>query len=216
MNILFMGPPGAGKGTQAEQIVNKYNIPHISTGDMFRTAIANQTELGVIAKRYMDEGKLVPNNVTIGIVKARLSEPDCRDGFLLDGFPRTVEQAEALDGIMTDLSRKIEYVINIDVIFDLLIERLIGRRICKHCATTYHIHFNPPKVESVCDKCGSELYQREDDTELTVSNRLNVYLEQTRPLLDYYEASGNLITIDGCDDIDVVFSNIQAALGSQT
>ena len=216
MNILFMGPPGAGKGTQAELIEKKYNIPHISTGDMFRAAIAEQTELGMTAKRYMDQGKLVPDDVTIGIVKARLSEPDCQDGFLLDGFPRTVKQAQALDEIMSALSRKIEHVINIDVTFDSLIERLIGRRICKNCATAYHIHFNPSQVEAVCDRCGGELYQREDDSESTVPKRLNVYLEQTRPLLDYYEASGNLVTIDGCDDFDVVFSKIQAALGSNS
>ncbi|MCL2559775.1 MAG: adenylate kinase [Turicibacter sp.] len=214
MNILFMGPPGAGKGTQAERIVNKYDLPHISTGDMFRAAIANQTELGMTAKRYMDEGGLVPDDVTIGIVRERLAEADCANGFLLDGFPRTVEQAKALDEIMMNLSKKIEYVINIDVELSALKERLTGRRICKDCGATYHVMFNPPKQTDVCDKCGGALYQRKDDNAETVESRLSVYTNQTKPLLDYYQKVGNLTSINGLDEIDVVFANIQNILGS--
>ena len=214
MNILFMGPPGAGKGTQAERIVNKYNLPHISTGDMFRAAMANQTELGMAAKKFIDEGNLVPDDVTIGIVKERLSAPDCKDGFLLDGFPRTVEQAKALDEIMADLSKKIDYVINIDVASDALKERLTGRRICKVCGATYHTMFNPPKQANVCDKCEGELYQRKDDNAESVEKRLSVYTNQTKPLLDYYQTTGNLTNINGLDEIDVVFTSIQDILGS--
>jgi len=216
MNILFMGPPGAGKGTQAEKIVNKYNLPHISTGDMFRAAIANQTELGMTAKRYIDEGGLVPDDVTIGIVRERLSEADCQNGFLLDGFPRTVEQAKALDDIMTNLSKKIEHVINIDVALDALKARLTGRRICKDCGATYHVMFNPPKQANTCDKCGGELYQRKDDNGETVESRLSVYTSQTKPLLDYYQQTGNLVNVNGLDEIDIVFANIQEALGSNS
>ena len=216
MNILFMGPPGAGKGTQAERIVNKYNIPHISTGDMFRAAIAEETELGIIAKQIVEQGGLVPDDVTIGIVKERLSEADCKRGFLLDGFPRNVEQAKSLDDIMFSMNRVIDYVINIDVNMEQLKARLIGRRMCKSCGMSYHVDFNPPKLVGICDKCGGELYQREDDNESKVATRLSVYMKQTRPLLDYYEASRKLVTIDGCDDIDVVFSNIQAILRSNS
>jgi len=215
MNILFMGPPGAGKGTQAERIVNKYNIPHISTGDMFRKAIAKQTELGIIAKQIVEQGGLVPDDVTIGIVKERLSEADCKNGFLLDGFPRNVEQAKSLDDIMFSINGVINYVINIDVDINQLTARLIGRRMCKSCGVSFHVDFNPPKQANICDKCGGELYQRDDDNKDKVATRLAIYMEQTKPLLDYYRASGNLITIDGSDDIDVVFSNIQSALGSQ-
>lgn len=214
MNILFMGPPGAGKGTQAERIVNKYNLPHISTGDMFRTAISNQTELGVTAKKFMDEGKLVPDDVTIGIVKERLLQADCHNGFLLDGFPRTVEQARALDAIMLEFSKKINYVINIDVELDALKERLTGRRICKMCGATYHVMFHPPVQASVCDKCNGELYQRKDDNAQTVESRLSVYTNQTKPLLNYYQEKGNLINVNGLNDIDAVFADIQEALGS--
>lgn len=213
MKIVFMGPPGAGKGTQAEKIVEKYQIPHISTGDMFRKAIKDQTELGMEAKRYMDQGALVPDHVTIGIVKDRLSESDCKSGFLLDGFPRTVDQAKALDEILTSLDSKIDYVINIDVDLDILKERLTGRRICRSCGATYHMVFNPPTVAGTCDKCGGELYQRKDDNEETVGNRLDVYVSQTKPLLDYYSLAGNLVNINGQQSIDLVFAEIQDVLG---
>ena len=213
MKIVFMGPPGAGKGTQAEKIVENYQIPHISTGDMFRKAIKDQTELGMEAKRYMDQGALVPDHVTIGIVKDRLSESACKSGFLLDGFPRTVDQAKALDEILTSLDSKIDYVINIDVDLDILKERLTGRRICRSCGATYHMIFNPPKNADVCDKCGGELYQRKDDNEETVGNRLNVYVSQTKPLLDYYSLAGNLVNINGQQSIDLVFEEIREVLG---
>ena len=213
MKIVFMGPPGAGKGTQAEKIIENYQIPHISTGDMFRKAIKDQTELGMEAKRYMDQGALVPDHVTIGIVKDRLSESDCKSGFLLDGFPRTVDQAKALDEILTSLDSKIHYVINIDVDLDILIERLTGRRICRSCGATYHMIFNPPAVAGTCDKCGGELYQRKDDNEETVGNRLDVYVSQTKPLLDYYSLAGNLVNINGQQSIDLVFAEIQDVLG---
>ena len=213
MKIVFMGPPGAGKGTQAEKIIETYQIPHISTGDMFRKAIKDQTELGMEAKRYMDQGALVPDHVTIGIVKDRLSESDCKSGFLLDGFPRTVDQAKALDEILTSLDSKIDYVINIDVDLNILKERLTGRRICRSCGATYHKIFNPSAVEGVCDKCGGELYQRKDDNEETVGNRLDVYVNQTKPLLDYYSLAGNLVNINGQQSIDLVFEEIQIVLG---
>ena len=213
MKIVFMGPPGAGKGTQAEKIIENYQIPHISTGDMFRKAIKDQTELGMEAKRYMDQGALVPDHVTIGIVKDRLSESDCKSGFLLDGFPRTVDQAKALDEILTSLDSKIDYVINIDVDLDILKERLTGRRICRSCGATYHMIFNPPAVAGTCDKCGGELYLRKDDNEETVGNRLDVYVSQTKPLLDYYSLAGNLVNINGQQSIDLVFAEIQDVLG---
>ena len=213
MKIVFMGPPGAGKGTQAEKIIETYQIPHISTGDMFRKAIKDQTELGMEAKRYMDQGALVPDHVTIGIVKDRLSESDCKSGFLLDGFPRTLDQAKALDEILTSLDSKIDYVINIDVDLNILKERLTGRRICRSCGATYHKIFNPSAVEGVCDKCGGELYQRKDDNEETVGNRLDVYVNQTKPLLDYYSLAGNLVNINGQQSIDLVFEEIQNVLG---
>ena len=213
MKIVFMGPPGAGKGTQAEKIIENYQIPHISTGDMFRKAIKDQTELGMEAKRYMDQGALVPDHVTIGIVKDRLSESDCKSGFLLDGFPRTVDQAKALDEILTSLDSKIDDVINIDVDLDILKERLTGRRICRSGGATYHMIFNPPAVAGTCDKCGGELYQRKDDNEETVGNRLDVYVSQTKPLLDYYSLAGNLVNINGQQSIDLVFAEIQDVLG---
>lgn len=208
-----MGLPGAGKGTQAEQIVDQYGIPHISTGDMFRAAMKEGTKLGLQAKSFMDKGELVPDEVTIGIVRERLSKDDCRKGFLLDGFPRTVPQAEALENILANLERKIDYVINIDVDKSILVERLTGRRICKNCGATYHLVFNPPAAEGVCDRCGGELYQRADDNAETVQNRLDVNIKQSKPLLDFYEAKGYLRTLNGQRDISVVFADIKQLLG---
>jgi adenylate kinase len=213
MNLVLMGLPGAGKGTQAERIVDKYGIPHISTGDMFRAAIKEGTELGLKAKSFMDKGELVPDEVTIGIVRERLAKDDCKKGFLLDGFPRTVPQAEALEELLKELNRNIDYVINIDVNKDILMERLTGRRICKNCGSTYHLVFNPPREEGVCDKCGGELYQRADDNPETVENRLEVNIKQQQPLLDFYDKKGYLRNINGQQDIDQVFSDIQDLLG---
>lgn len=213
MNLVLMGLPGAGKGTQADKIVVKYNIPHISTGDMFRAAIKEGTELGLQAKSFMDKGELVPDEVTIGIVRERLSKNDCENGFLLDGFPRTVAQAEALDTMLADLGKKIDYVINIDVDQSILMERLTGRRICKNCGATYHLVFNPPSQEGVCDRCGGELYQRADDNAETVQNRLDVNIQQTKPLLNFYEDKGYLRNINGQQDINVVFADIEELLG---
>lgn len=212
MNLVLMGLPGAGKGTQAERIVEKYGIPHISTGDMFRAAMKEGTELGLKAKSFMDEGALVPDEVTIGIVRERLSKLDCQDGFLLDGFPRTVAQAEALEGILEALGKKIDYVINVDVDKDILMARLTGRRICKSCGATYHLVFNPPAVEGKCDRCGGELYQRADDNEETVQNRLDVNLKQTEPLLDFYRQKGYLKDINGQQEIGKVFEDIDQLL----
>jgi adenylate kinase len=214
MNLVLMGLPGAGKGTQAEKIVEKYGIPHISTGDMFRAAIKESTELGLQAKSFMDQGNLVPDEVTIGIVRERLSKEDCAKGFLLDGFPRTVAQAEELENILSDLNKKIDYVINIDVDQEFLMERLTGRRICKSCGSTYHLVFNPPAKDGVCDRCGGELYQRADDNAETVQNRLEVNQKQTKPLLDFYEGKGYLRNINGQQDIRKVFDDLDQLLRS--
>ncbi|MEK4925172.1 adenylate kinase [Bacillus sp. FSL K6-1338] len=213
MNLILMGLPGAGKGTQAEQIVAKYNIPHISTGDMFRAAMKAETEMGLQAKSFIDKGVLVPDEVTIGIVRERLSQEDCVRGFLLDGFPRTVAQASALEEIMKDLGKKIDYVLNINVDSGLLLKRLTGRRICKECGATYHLEFNPPAKADVCDKCGGELYQRSDDNEETVANRLDVNIKQTKPLLDFYDELGYLKSINGEQDINKVFADIDVLIG---
>lgn len=213
MNLVLMGLPGAGKGTQAEKIVDKYGIPHISTGDMFRAAMSEGTELGLKAKSFMDKGDLVPDEVTIGIVRERLSKDDCKKGFLLDGFPRTVPQAEALESMLSDLGKKIDYVINIDVDQDILMGRLTGRRICKSCGATYHLIFNPPTNEGTCDRCGGELYQRADDNEDTVKNRLDVNIKQSKPLLNFYETNGSLRNIDGQQEIGKVFVDIEKLLG---
>lgn len=213
MNLVLMGLPGAGKGTQAEQIVEHYGIPHISTGDMFRAAMKEGTELGVKAKSFMDQGELVPDEVTIGIVRERLSKADCEKGFLLDGFPRTVPQAEALENILTQLDKRIDYCINIDVDHLILMERLTGRRICKACGATYHLVFNKPENEGVCDRCGGELYQRADDNAETVQNRLNVNMEQAQPLLNFYETKGYLRNFNGQQDIKKVFADIDELLG---
>lgn len=212
MLIIFMGPPGAGKGTQAERIVSEFGIPHISTGDMFRAAIKEGTALGLQAKSFMDQGKLVPDEVTIGIVKERLTKPDTEKGALLDGFPRTVAQAEALDRLVAAMNRKIDSVIDLEVDRDKLLARLTGRRVCKSCGATYHVVFNPPAKEGVCDKCGGELYQRADDTEETVATRLDVYFKQTAPLLEYYTKQGVLRSINGEAEIDEVYREISGIL----
>ncbi|AIF42069.1 adenylate kinase [Virgibacillus sp. SK37] len=212
MNLILMGLPGAGKGTQAEKINDKYNIPHISTGDMFRLAIKEGTDLGKKAKEYMDQGALVPDEVTIGIVKERLSKADCKNGFLLDGFPRTIKQAEALQELLKELDTSIDYVIHVDVPEEKLVERLTGRRICPTCGATYHVIYNPPKVEGICDKDGSQLIQRDDDTAETVKNRLSVNMEQAKPLLDFYQNKGYLVTVNGDQEIDQVFKDIQSRI----
>ncbi|WP_059105456.1 adenylate kinase [Shouchella shacheensis] len=212
MNLILMGLPGAGKGTQAEKVVATYGIPHISTGDMFRAAIKNETELGLKAKSYMDEGGLVPDEVTIGIVRERLSEEDCNDGFLLDGFPRTIAQAEALEKILASLVRELDFVLNIDVPKDLLLERLTGRRVSPSSGKTYHVIYNPPKAEGKCDVDGSDLIQREDDKPETVKKRLEVNEQQAQPLIDFYKAKGYFKNIDGNRDIDEVFADIHVLL----
>ncbi len=209
-----MGLPGAGKGTQAEQIVEKYNIPHISTGDMFRAAMKNNTELGKKAKSFMDNGDLVPDEVTNGIVRERLAEDDAKNGFLLDGFPRTVEQAKELENILSDLGTELDAVINIDVEKDVLMKRLTGRWICRTCGKTYHEIYNPPKVAGKCDLDGGELYQREDDKKETVENRLNVNMKQTKPLLDFYSEKDKLHSINGEQDIKDVFVDVEKILAS--
>lgn len=212
MNIILMGLPGAGKGTQASEIIKKYPIPHISTGDMFRAAIKNNTDLGQKAKSFMDNGELVPDEVTIGIVRERLLEEDAKRGFLLDGFPRTVEQAVALNDMLAEAGRKIEAVVNIDVQEEELMNRLTGRRICETCGTTYHLVFNPPKVEGICDIDGGKLYQRADDNPETVRNRLDVNIKQTKPLVDFYTEQGVLFNIDGSKDIKDVTAEVEAVL----
>ena len=212
MYILLMGPPGAGKGTQAANLVQKYGIPHISTGDMFRAAVKEGTELGKKAKACMDAGQLVPDEITIGIVKERLAKPDCAKGFILDGFPRTVEQADALDGILKALSIRLTRAVDISVPSDVLVERAVGRRICKKCGATYHIRFNPSKAEGVCDACGGETYQRADDSEATMKNRLSVYEAQTKPLISYYREAGLYSDIDGSQEMSKVFADITACL----
>lgn len=212
MHILLMGPPGAGKGTQAANLVNEFAIPHISTGDMFRAAVKEGTELGKQAKACMDAGKLVPDEVTIGIVRERLAKPDCEKGFILDGFPRTVEQADALTGILKEIGLKLTRVLNINVPAAELIERAVGRRICKKCGATYHIKFNPTKVEGICDACGGELFQRADDSEETMKNRLSVYEAQTKPLIEYYQKAGLYTEVDGRQAIDKVFADVVKSL----
>jgi adenylate kinase len=212
-NLILLGPPGAGKGTQAGRIVAEYGIPHVSTGDILRAAVKNQTQMGLEAKKFMDAGELVPDSVVIGIVKERLQEPDTAKGFLMDGFPRTIPQAEALDEVLDGLDRAVTKVLVLLVDEDLLLKRLTGRRVCRSCQTPFHVLFTKPKVEGVCDKCGGELYQRDDDTEATVRNRLEVYRNQTEPLIDYYDRAGLVVRIDGAQEAEATYGDIQAALG---
>ncbi len=212
MRLILLGPPGVGKGTQASAIVKRYNIPHISTGDIFRANIKEGTELGMKAKEYMDKGLLVPDELVVSIVKDRLSKDDCKDGFLLDGFPRTIEQAEALDEELKNMGIKLDKVVNIYADKEILIERAIGRRICKKCGTAYHIKFNPPKVENVCDIDGGELFQRDDDNRETVSTRIEVYEKQTEPLIEYYKEKGIILDVDGTKPIEEVFETIVKGL----
>ncbi len=213
MNLILLGPPGAGKGTQATRIIERYNIPHISTGDIFRKNIAEGSVLGKKAKSYMDKGELVPDSLVIEIATTRLTEDDCKEGFLLDGFPRTVEQAVALDAFLREHDRKIDHVLDINVPKEELMIRLIGRRVCKSCGATYHITNMPSKIEGVCDKCGGELIQRADDTESTVENRIEVYNTQTMPLLNYYDRLGNIAHLDGSIDFEKLFAQIVGILG---
>lgn len=212
MRIVLLGPPGAGKGTQAAKIIDTYNVPHISTGDIFRKNLKEGTPLGLKAKEYMDQGLLVPDELVVDLVNDRLTAEDCRAGFMLDGFPRTVFQAEALEAELNKKDIVLNAVVNINVESDLLFKRLTGRRICKSCGATYHIYFNAPKSEGCCDQCGGELYQRDDDKEDTVKKRLEVYVEQTQPLIDYYEKKGLLVNIDGEGEINKVFNDIITSL----
>ena len=212
MQLVIMGAPGAGKGTQAAKLVKEFRIPHISTGDMFRAAVSEGTELGKQAKLCMESGKLVPDEVTIGIVRERLGKDDCAGGFILDGFPRTVEQAEALNGIMAELGKSLTKVLNIHVPASELISRAVGRRICKGCGATYHVEYNAPKVAGVCDECGGELYQRGDDTAETMTRRLSVYVQSTRPLIEYYKAMGIYEEVDGMQPIERVSETLISVL----
>ena len=206
MNIILLGAPGAGKGTQAVRLAEKYSIPHISTGDIFRSNIKEQTPIGIVAKSYIDKGQLVPDEVTIQIVKERLEKEDCQNGYLLDGFPRTVSQAEALDTFS-----KVEAVVNVDVPLNKLLKRITGRRVCAKCGESYHVDYLNGKTD--CAKCGAELIQRADDNEETVASRLDVYQKQTAPLIEYYAQKGVLLTVDGDGDIEKVFNSICEKLG---
>ena len=213
MNVVLLGPPGAGKGTQATRIVEKYGVPHISTGDIFRANIKAGTELGKRAQEYMNRGELVPDELVVEIATDRLAADDCKEGFLLDGFPRTVFQAEKLDEFLASKGRKIEHVLNIEVGRDDLMARLTGRRVCKSCGASFHVVNIPPKQEGICDNCGAELVQRADDNEETASNRIEVYNRETKPLIDYYEKAGNIVNIDGGKAAEDVFAAIADRLG---
>ena len=213
MTIIMLGAPGAGKGTQAKMIADKYGVPHISTGDIFRANIKNGTELGMEAKKYMDQGLLVPDELTVRILLDRVAQDDCKNGYVLDGFPRTIPQAEVLDSELTKLGDHIDYAINVDVPDENIVKRMSGRRACLTCGATYHIEHVPPKKEGICDVCGSELVLRDDDKPETVKNRLNVYHEQTQPLIDFYTEKGVLKTVDGTVPMEEVFAAITAILG---
>lgn len=213
MKIVMLGAPGAGKGTQAKMIAEKYSIPHVSTGDIFRANIKNGTDLGKEAKTYMDKGQLVPDELTVRILLDRVAQDDCKNGYVLDGFPRTIPQAEVLDAELTKLNEKIDFAINVEVPDENIIKRMGGRRACVTCGATYHIEHVPPKTEGICDKCGAELILRDDDKPETVKNRLNVYHEQTQPLIDFYNKKGVLKEVDGTVDMMDVFAAITNILG---
>jgi adenylate kinase len=213
MKIIMLGAPGAGKGTQAKMLAEKYGIPHVSTGDIFRANIKNQTELGMEAKKYMDQGLLVPDELTVKILLDRVAKDDCKNGYVLDGFPRTIPQAEVLDKAVSELNESIDFAINVDVKDENIIRRMSGRRACLKCGATYHIEHIPPKQEGICDTCGSELVLRDDDKPETVQKRLAVYHEQTQPLIDYYNKKGILREVDGSQDMKDVFNAIVAILG---
>ena len=215
MRLVILGPPGAGKGTQADFIIDKYKVPHISTGDIFRENINNGPDLGKKAKSYMDKGLLVPDQVVIDIVKDRLTWDDTKKGFLLDGFPRTVAQAVALDAFLDSQNKKLDSVININVDTGILVERAVGRRVCKSCGATYHVKNKAPKEEGKCDKCGGPLFQRDDDTEDTVKTRIQVYFDQTSPLIDYYKAQNLLLDVDGKGDMKETFKRIEKSLDAK-
>ena len=214
MKIIMLGAPGAGKGTQAKQIADKYSIPHISTGDIFRANIKNGTELGKKAKQYMDQGALVPDELTCDLVMDRIQQDDCKNGFVLDGFPRTIPQAEALDAALGKINEKMDYAIDVDVPDENIVNHMSGRRACLNCGATYHLISIPPKVEGICDRCGSEIVLREDDKPETVQKRLKVYHEQTQPLIDYYKNQGILKSVDGTQPMDEVFEAIVTILGA--
>lgn len=213
MKIIMLGAPGAGKGTQAKMIAEKYSLPHISTGDIFRANIKNGTELGMEAKKYMDQGQLVPDELTVKILLDRVAKDDCKNGYVLDGFPRTIPQAEVLDKALTELNEKIDFAIDVDVPDENIINRMSGRRACVSCGATYHVVYNAPKKENICDTCGSELVLRDDDQPETVKKRLTVYHDQTQPLIDYYTKKGVLRTVDGTVDMKDVFTAIVNILG---
>ncbi len=215
MRLVLLGAPGAGKGTQAKKLIEKYGIPQISTGDILRKAVADGTPLGKEAKSYMDKGELVPDSVVIGLVKERLAQDDCKKGYILDGFPRNTAQAETLDQVLAQMNAPLDVALVVDVDKDDLMKRLTGRRTCRGCQQMYNIHFSPPKKEGVCDKCGGELYQRDDDKEETIKNRLDVYEKSTAPLIDYYAKKNILKTVKGVGSIDDIFNNICAILDSQ-
>ncbi len=214
MDFILLGPPGAGKGTQAKLMIDKWNIPQVSTGDILRAAVREGTELGIEAKGFMDSGELVPDRVVIGIIAERLREEDAAEGFILDGFPRTIPQAEALQEILDDLGRNIDHVISIEVDDEELVTRLTGRRMCKGCGESFHVVFNPSDKEGVCDRCSAELYQRDDDKEQTIRQRLAVYSDQTQPLIAFYEKQGKLRRIDGTGSIEEIFSRVVDASGN--
>lgn len=213
MKIIMLGAPGAGKGTQAKMIADKYSLPHVSTGDIFRANIKNGTELGMEAKKYMDQGLLVPDELTVKILLDRVSQGDCKNGYVLDGFPRTIPQAEVLDKALAELGESIDYAIDVDVPDENIITRMSGRRACLSCGATYHIAHVPPKKEGICDRCGKELVLRDDDKPETVKNRLKVYHDQTQPLIDFYTGKGVLKTVDGTQDMQDVFGAIVSILG---